>query len=127
MLGSASRPRPRTSNFELWSWLFMRVSGAVLLILLLVHLAIMHVTQPIENVNFAFVAARWASPLWRWYDLILLGLGWLHGLNGVRVVMDDWIHSPGWRLVLTALIWLVGFVLLVIGAQVIFSFQVPAG
>ncbi|MCL4465385.1 MAG: succinate dehydrogenase [Chloroflexi bacterium] len=127
MLGSASSPRPRTTNFELWSWLFMRVSGALLLILLLIHLAIMHVTQPIENVNFAFVAARWASPLWRWYDLVLLGLGWVHGLNGVRVVMDDWIHSPGWRLTLTALLWLIGFILLVIGAQVIFSFQAPAG
>lgn len=127
MLRSVSKPRPRTTNFELWSWLFMRISGVLLLVLVLIHVAILDVSMPVEEVNFALIASRWASPLWRWYDMLLLTLAWVHGLNGTRVVMDDWIHSPGWRLFFTVLLWVVGFIILVIGAQVILTFQVPAG
>ncbi len=118
--------RPRVSNFELWSWLFMRISGVVLLAMILAHLAIMHVFMPIEDVTFSFVAGRWALPVWRWYDLVMLGLGLVHGLNGVRVVADDYVHSRGWRLTVMSLIYLGGFVFLVVGAQIILSFQPPA-
>jgi len=126
MLRTVSKARPRSTNFELWSWLFMRISGALLFVLVLVHIAILDVSMPVENVNYNLIVSRWASPLWRWYDLLMLGLGWIHGLNGTRVVMDDWIHSPGWRLFLTAALWVVGLVVLLIGAQVILSFPVPA-
>jgi succinate dehydrogenase / fumarate reductase membrane anchor subunit len=101
----------------------MRVSGVVLVALVLIHVFIVHVVTPIQAVNFAFIASRWANPFWRWYDLIMLGLGLIHGMNGVRVVADDYIHSPGWRTVVAALIWLTTFVFLVVGAEVILVFQ----
>ncbi len=124
---AAGRARPRSSNFELWSWLFMRVSGIVLLVLVLAHFAIMHVFTPIKDVNFAFVAARFSTPGWRIYDLVVLVLGLLHGMNGVRVVSDDLFHSRGWRVVITSLIYLVAFTFLAIGALIIFTFQPGAG
>ena len=44
-----SRERP-AGGFELWSWLFMRISGLVLLILAVGHILIMHVLD--EGVEF---------------------------------------------------------------------------
>ncbi len=123
MLYTATKGRARTSNFELWSWLFMRISGVFLLVLILAHLAIMHVFQPIESVTFAFVSVRWSIPVWRWYDLTMLILALLHGLNGARVVSDDLIHSRGWRVAVMATLYTFALVFLVVGAQIILSFQ----
>jgi len=120
----ATAPRAsRSGNFELWSWLFMRVSGMVLIVMVLVHLAIMHVSRPISEVTFSFVAERWDIPAWRWYDLVLLWLALVHGLNGTRVVVDDLIHRRGQRLVVMSTLWVLAFVFLVVGSQVILSFQ----
>lgn len=118
------RAKPsRANNFELWSWLFMRVSAVVLLLMALAHFAIMHVFNTPDQVNYDFVAARFATPFWRVYDLVLLSLGVLHGMNGVRIVIDDYIHSRGWRVLVMSLLWVVTFVFLVIGTQVVLSFQ----
>lgn len=125
MLHGPTRSRPRGSDFELWSWLFMRMSGIVLLVMVLAHFAIMHIFTPIEFINFSFVAARWASPFWRVYDLVLLSLALVHGMNGVRVVADDYVHSRAGRLVTMTLIYSATFLFLVIGAEVIFAFQPP--
>lgn len=124
------RPRPSGSNFELVSWLFMRVSGLFLVFLALGHLAIMHLIHGVEQVNYDFVAARLAGPLgavWRTYDLLLLALALLHGLNGLRVVVDDYVHSPRWRVVTLSAVYAVGAVFLVVGALVLFSFQPQVG
>ena len=47
------------SNFELYAWVFMRVSGVLLVLLVLGHFAIMHVLGGgLDRVNFAFVSGR---------------------------------------------------------------------
>lgn len=93
---SSSRPRP-SGGLELWSWLFMRVSGLVLLLLALGHLALMHLIHNVDEINYAFVAARYAGWLWRAYDLLLLVLAMVHGANGARILIDDYVHAPGVR------------------------------
>ena len=57
--GSASyrggRERP-AGGLELWSWLFMRISGIVLLFLAVGHVLIMHVFGGgVSRVDFKFV------------------------------------------------------------------------
>ena len=60
-LGYKGRDRP-AGGFELWSWLFMRISGIVLLVLAVGHVLIMHVLDDgVDRVDFGFVAARWGS------------------------------------------------------------------
>jgi succinate dehydrogenase / fumarate reductase membrane anchor subunit len=116
--------RARTStNFELYSWLFMRVSGVLIAFLVLGHIAIMHIFHHVEDVNYEFAAARLANPFWRIYDLALLGLALAHGLTGVRIVLDDYIHSRGWRVILKTVLWLTGALFLVVGAFVLFTFE----
>ncbi|MBI2956329.1 MAG: succinate dehydrogenase [Acidobacteria bacterium] len=123
---AGGRPRP-TGGLELYAWVFMRVSGLLLLFLALGHLAIMHLIHSVEEVNFAFVAERWANPLWRLYDWLLLMLALLHGFNGLRVMVDDYIRSAAWRVASLVSLYGLTFLFLVIGSLVVLIFQPMAG
>src|SRR5687768_4218477 len=46
-----ARARP-TSTFEVYSWFFMRVSGVVLLFMVLGHLAIMHIINSVDTIDY---------------------------------------------------------------------------
>jgi succinate dehydrogenase / fumarate reductase membrane anchor subunit len=124
--GAGGRVRPR-SGLELYAWLFMRVSGILLLLLALGHLAIMHLIHSVDEINFAFVAARWANPLWRLYDWLLLALALVHGFNGLRVMVDDYIRSAGWRVLCLVIVYALTFLFLVAGTAAVVLFQPPAG
>lgn len=118
-LRAARRPR---QNFETWSWFFMRVSGLVLLFLALVHFAIMHLVNDVTHTNAQFVSHRWNNPLWRIFDWLLLALGLLHGVNGLRMITDDYVRSPGWRAVTKASLYSVTFAMVAYGTFAIVSF-----
>ena len=124
-MNGAGKPRPE-SGLELYAWMFMRISGVVLLVLALGHLLIMHLINNVDHIDFQFVAERYATPFWRTYDLIMLWLAMIHGVNGVRTVMVDYISPRGWRVVSLACLFLAGFVLLTLGSLAILTFQPPA-
>jgi succinate dehydrogenase / fumarate reductase, membrane anchor subunit len=119
----SSEAGPR-AGFELWSWLFMRLSGILLLFLTVGHVLIMHVLETgVERVNFNFVVERWSSPFWRTWDWLMLSLALLHGINGVRVIIHDYVRSPGGRLAWNWTFGVVGLVLFVLGTVVVFTFD----
>lgn len=124
-------PKSTPSNWEVWSWFFMRISGLVLVFLLLGHMAIMHVFGGgVDRVNYKFVALRWRNVFWRSYDFALLALGLFHGVNGARVVIEDYIRKDSLRVALKALLYTVTFIFFAIGSLVIFTFaasQMPGG
>ncbi len=121
-MNGAGRPRPE-SGIELYAWLFMRVSGVVLLALALTHLAIMHVLNNIESISYQFVARRYLTPFWRTYDLVMLWLALIHGLNGVRTLVEDYVGARGWRVVSLATLYVLGFIFLTLGSLVILTFH----
>ena len=114
---------PAESSFELFAWIFMRVSGILLLVLALGHLVIMHVINNIENIDYQFVATRWATPFWRSYDWLMLFLALMHGLNGLRTILEDYLRPGGWRLFWLCALYSIGLIFLVIGSIVLFTFQ----
>lgn len=120
----AGTPRPG-GGAELWWWVFMRVSGVALLFLALGHLAIMHMINTVDQVNYEFVAQRYGRSfsLWRWYDLAMLALAMLHGLNGARILIDDYVQPVRWRRLSIAVLQVAGAALLVLGAVVILTFR----
>ena len=122
-----TRYRPTSNNLELWSWYFFRVSGILLLFLAYVHFAIMHLVNNVDVVDYDFVAQRWGSVLWRIFDWLLLSLALTHGVNGLRIVIDDYVHRHGWRVLAISALWVVYFALLVIGTLTIVTFQPVAG
>jgi succinate dehydrogenase / fumarate reductase membrane anchor subunit len=111
------RPKPVARNtFETLSWLFMRVSGVALLFLALGHLLVQHITSSVYVLSVDWVALRWANLGWRVYDAFLLGLALIHGLNGLRFVVDDYVLNPGLNRLFKYLIVIAGAALIVVGS-----------
>lgn len=122
-----ARTRSR-SNFELYSWLFMRASGIVLVFLVLGHLFIMNVLDGgVHRINFAFVAGRWSSPFWQVWDLLMLWLAELHGGNGLRTIINDYAERDSTRLWLKAALYASMLLILFTGTLVIFTFDPNIG
>lgn len=117
--------RQRTSgNSELYSWIFMRVSGIVLVLLLLGHLWIMHLIEGgVSRVNFAFVAGRLASPFWQTYDWALLFLATIHGANGMRIIITDYVRKPQRRFWAKMALYSTAAFMLLLGTLVIVTFD----
>ncbi|MBI3977982.1 MAG: succinate dehydrogenase, hydrophobic membrane anchor protein [Chloroflexi bacterium] len=124
---ATTRNRPQGgSNFELWSWYYFRISGVLLLFFALIHLFVMHmVDRGVDRVDFNFVADRWANPMWRIFDFLLLALALTHGMNGLRVIVDDYVHRRGWRVFAQSTLFVVSVLVLVVGSLVVFTFQSP--
>lgn len=123
------RTGQRGINTEMLSWLFMRGSGVLLLILVLGHLFVnLWLDQGVQRVDFAFVAGKWASPFWQVWDLLMLWLAMIHGGNGVRTIINDYARAPRLRLVLKALLYAASALTIVLGTLVILTFDpCPAG
>jgi succinate dehydrogenase / fumarate reductase membrane anchor subunit len=122
LAGSPRSRRPKQS-FETWSWFFMRVSGLVLLFLALAHFAITHIVNDVVDTDAGFVFRRWDNPLWRLFDWTLLALALLHGLNGLRWSIDDYIRSRPTRAAVKAVLYSVSGVLFAYGTFTIVTFQ----
>lgn len=121
-MSGGGNPRPE-SGLELYAWIFMRVSGLALLFLALGHLLIMHIIHNVDHIDFQFVAARYATPFWRTYDLLMLWFAMIHGVNGLRTVIVDYISARGWRVVSLASLYVLGFVLITLGSLAILTFH----
>jgi len=119
----AGRERP-SGGFELWAWLFMRISGIVLLFLAVGHVLIMHVLdEGIDRVNFDFVAVRWDDVFWQTWDWVMLSLALVHGINGLRVVVQDYVRPAGARFAVNMVFYTLGFILFALGTIVVFTFD----
>ena len=122
----SKRPAGRRSgtNFEMYAWIFMRMSGLLLVFMVLGHLFIMLMLDDgVQRINFGFVAGRWASPFWRTWDLMQLWLAQLHGTNGLRVIINDSAEKDQTRFWLKMLLYTASFLVLVLGTLVIFTFD----
>jgi succinate dehydrogenase / fumarate reductase membrane anchor subunit len=114
----------KSSNFDLQSWVFMRGSGLLLVVLVLGHLFVnLMLGKGIHAIDFAFVAGKWANPFWQVWDLAMLWLAELHGMNGLRTIINDYATKPGTRFTLKTLLYFSALVILVLGTLVIFTFD----
>jgi succinate dehydrogenase / fumarate reductase, membrane anchor subunit len=119
---------PARGNFELYSWLFMRISGLLLVVLVLGHLLIMVILDGgVSRLGFGFVAGRWASPFWQVWDLLQLWLAELHGVNGLRTIINDYAERDATRFWLKMLLYTSALLILFLGTLVIFTFDPNLG
>ncbi len=116
------RERP-SGGLELYSWYFFRLSGLLLIFLAIGHVVIMHVINTVDEIDWQFIADRWNSPFWRSYDWLMLFLALLHGLNGARLAVDDYIRPRGWRVLAHSLLWTLALIFLVIGSNAVLTFD----
>lgn len=120
-------PRPSAGGFETLSWYFFRISGVLLIFLVIIHLIIMHVSNDVACTTYVFVSARYANPFWRLFDWLLLTLSLTHGLNGLRIVIDDYVSSPRARFALLSLVAVLLLVFFMLGTITLITFHTVAG
>jgi len=108
------------------AWYFLRVSGISLIFLALGHLFITHYLNVPSETTFEFVANRWANPLWRTFDWVLLMMALWHGLIGLRYSIADYVRRAGWQAFAMAAIFVIGIVFTGLGSITIFTFNEEA-
>ncbi|ALD63142.1 succinate dehydrogenase hydrophobic membrane anchor subunit [Glutamicibacter soli] len=116
-------PKSRGS-FEMLAWLFMRLSGVALIVLIFGHLiSNLIVGDGINAISFGFVAGKWADPIWQFWDLAMLWLAMLHGTNGVRTIINDYAEKHSTRAWLKGILYVATIFIVVLGTLVIFTFD----
>jgi succinate dehydrogenase / fumarate reductase membrane anchor subunit len=120
---SPARAR-KSTNLEKWGWIYMRVSGVVLVVLIFGHLFVNLVAgEGVSAIDFAFVAGKWTDPFYIVWDTLLLWLALIHGANGMRTIINDYAYRPLLRRILHGALLASTVVLLVLGTLVIYTFD----
>lgn len=123
---SMSRRIRPSGGYELFLWYFMRISGLLLVFLAVGHLFIMHILNNVETINYAFVASRWTAPrtgwIWRLWDASLISLAVIHGFNGLRQILYEYLSARG-RVIAGTVIWGLCAMFIGAGGYSIFMFQ----
>jgi succinate dehydrogenase / fumarate reductase membrane anchor subunit len=104
--------------------MYMRASGALLVILIFGHLFTnLWAGEGIKAIDFAFVGGKWSNPFWQVWDGLMLWLALIHGTNGMRTIVNDYTSREGVRKALTFALWGICAVLVVLGTLVIVTFD----
>jgi succinate dehydrogenase / fumarate reductase membrane anchor subunit len=119
----------RGINWEKYGWIYMRVSGVILVVLIFGHLFVNLVAgEGVNAIDFAFVAGKLADPFWVVWDTLLLWLALIHGANGIRTIINDYANQPVVRRILLTAVAVSTAALLILGTLVIYTFDpCPAG
>ncbi len=121
--GGYEQPLGKRSNFELYSWFFMRISGLILIFLSLYHLVWWNLVVGVEHLSAELVRERWQNPFWRFYNVALLLFAMLHGLNGLRYSIEDYVRKPGAQVAVKAVAYTLILTSLAIGAFALFTYN----
>ena len=93
---------PTESRRSMWLWILQRVSGAALIVLLLIHLVVLHYMDPHAAIEVSEVEIRLQGLTFMLIDNLLLGFVMFHAFNGVRNVAYDYTSDPRWRAAISA-------------------------
>jgi succinate dehydrogenase / fumarate reductase, membrane anchor subunit len=121
---TTSRRVKTPRSYEMVAWRWMRYSGFLLIPLVFVHVILNDVIIGVHGIDVGLVESRWMFVSWRLYSAAILAFAFAHGMNGLRQVLDDYIHSSrnrqivGWVLfVVWLIITLMGSIALVGGVR----------
>lgn len=137
-----SRPAPQVGfSFEYLMWVFTRISGLALILLAIigvtgafimgarteVNLAtLMRWTffpnpNHVVNSNIPDVALGWATAYWQIMEMMIVFFGVTHGINGLRVVIEDYINRSWFKVILRGLLFLVWIFMMIVAVYVILA------
>ena len=117
------------TNWEKWGWIYMRVSGVLLLVLVFGHLfSNLMIGDGVHAIDFGFVGGKLSQPFWKVWDTLLLWLALIHGANGMRTIVNDYVERPGLAKTFKVLLFLSAALLILLGTFVIYPLDpCPAG
>jgi len=137
-----SRPAPQIGfSFEYLMWIFTRISGLVLIILAVIGVigaflmgARLQIDLPtlvqwtffpnpnhVVNSNIPDVAVGWATAYWQIMQMMIIFFAGTHGINGLRVVIEDYLNSSWFKIVLRGLLFLLWIFMLIVAVYVILA------
>jgi succinate dehydrogenase / fumarate reductase, membrane anchor subunit len=124
VIETPNSPRKRKgANWEKYGWMYMRISGAVLIVLIFGHLIVNLWDKGVGAIDFAFVAGKWTNPFWQAWDVLMLWLALIHGTNGMRTITNDYAEKEWARKTLNVALWVVCFALIILGTLVATTFD----
>jgi succinate dehydrogenase / fumarate reductase membrane anchor subunit len=133
-------PQPAIS-FEYIMWMFTRISGLALLFLGFLGLAIALIMNArnlldmptlarwtffpnpnhIVDSKIPDVTQGWANAYWQVVEMVIAFFGISHGLNGLRVVIEDFIGNTIWQPMIRGVIFLMWLFFIIIALYVILA------
>lgn len=122
-------PVKKRTNWEKWGWIYMRASGVLLVVLVFGHLiSNLVLGDGVHQIDFGFVGGKLSQPFWQVWDLLLLWLALIHGANGMRTIVNDYVSRAGVAKAIKVVLFLATALLILLGTLVIFTFDpCPAG
>jgi succinate dehydrogenase / fumarate reductase membrane anchor subunit len=102
------------------AWLLQRVSAVILFVLLLMHFISYHF---ISKGVFPWkdVVDKMKSPWFNLVQFLFLVTALYHGINGIWMITEDYVHNKKWRLVIYSLLVFGGLSLFFVGVLTIFK------
>ena len=116
--------RSRTSGST--SWVVQRISGIVLVIVMIGHYILMHYS-PESGHSYDAVLARMQSSWYRVLDLTFVVLGMYHGLNGVWGIFRDYKMKPWQSITVFSIILVLGLAFTLWGIKTILDIPYVTG
>jgi len=101
------------SNAGAFNWLFQRISGILIAVILVIHLGAVH---------FGASPVDLGSPSWKVFHLVFVVVLLYHILNGVWLLVEDYVRTDWLRVSLFGLAWVVGLVFLILGVVTLVPF-----
>jgi succinate dehydrogenase / fumarate reductase membrane anchor subunit len=138
----SSRPAPQIGfSFEYLMWIFTRLSGCVLYLLALVGFVSALVmgartqmgvgdlmrwtffpnSYHVVNTNVPDVDPGWMNAYWNTIQMLVIFFAITHGMNGLRVVIEDYVRRPWLRIFLRGLVFLLWLFMLIVATYVILT------
>ena len=138
----SARPAPRIGfSFEYLMWIFTRVSGLTLILLAVIGMAgafimgarlqmdvgtLMRWTffpnsYHVVNSDVADIELGWATAYWQIMQMLIVFFGGTHGINGLRVIIEDYIGLSWLRILLRGLLFLIWIFMLILAIYVILT------
>ena len=127
-------------NLEYLMWIFTRISGLAFFLLAIIGLlAALYMGARLQmnvgtlmrwtffpNPNHVLDSDipnidLWANGLWQIFQISILFFGGTHGLNGLRVVVEDYVQRPGMQLFLRFIIFLLWIFMLILSVYVVLA------
>jgi succinate dehydrogenase / fumarate reductase membrane anchor subunit len=108
-------------TYESVAWKWMRYSAVLLIPLVWIHVLIQDVLVGVHAIDINYVALRWANIGWQIYDVALLGFAFAHGVNGLRQVCMDFVHTDKARKALSVGLFILWILVTAIGAVAIIA------
>jgi succinate dehydrogenase / fumarate reductase membrane anchor subunit len=136
-----SRYPDQGSSLEYYLWLFTRLAGVLMLLMAafgivyanlaggrtLLDIAAQYrwsffpIFWHVQNSGIPDVFPNWSNSFWQIYCLLLFFVAAVHGFNGLRVVVEDYVHRPLLLLAAKGAVFVLFLFALSAGAVIIFE------